>query len=299
MSEERPKPKARATVVEDTGAYLERVHQEVRLARMMNRPVLLTWWLLALNVLLWVAAKFYGMWLGDEGLASAYFNAEQLVFFTGMKVNEAIVAGDWWRLVSSQFVHLDMLHLLFNGYGIFVLGRFLERCYGIRRMLVMYLASGTVGALASFLINPSPAGGASGAVYGLVGGAVVFGVKYRTSLPPQLSRALTIGLGPWILLSLAIGFIDTIPMDNAAHVGGLFTGAVVATMMASRLREDVPKWADRGLWILTALAAAALIWTLAGWSDEAVNCLGGVEAYRVCYPNLVEAITELGQAAGQ
>ena len=291
MSQGLQRPKARAKAVEDPDAYLQSVHREVRLARMMNRPVVLTWWLLVINIVLWAVAKFYGMWLGDEGLASAYFNAEQLVFFTGMKVNEAIVGGDWWRLISSQFVHLDMLHLLFNGYGIFVLGRFLERCYGIRRMLVMYLSAGTVGSLASFLINPSPAGGASGAVYGLVGGAVVFGIKYRKSLPPELSRALTVGLGPWILLSLAIGFIDTIPMDNAAHIGGLFTGALVASLMASRLREQTPRWSQRGLWLLTALAAVCLVWTLAGWSEEATQCLGSVEAYSQCYPNLVEAIT--------
>lgn len=286
--------KRRATVVEDTDAYLEEVHREVRLVRMMNRPVVLTWWLLVINVVLWVIAKFYGMWLGDQGLASPYFNAEQLVFFTGMKVNDAIAAGDWWRLVSSQFVHLDMLHLLFNGYGIVVLGRFLERCYGIRRILVLYLTSGAVGAFASFVVNPSPAGGASGAVYGLVGAAVIFGIKYRKAIPAKLSWALTIGLAPWVVLSLAIGFLETIPMDNAAHIAGLFTGALVAAVMASRLRQDDATWTDAGLWTLTAVAVGLLVWTLAGWSQEVVDCLPGVDAYARCYPRLVEAIQQAG-----
>lgn len=287
--------KLRSSVVDDPDAYLERVHEEVRFVRMMNHPVVLTWWLLVINVVLWVVAKFYGMWLGDEGLASPYLNAEQLAFFTGMKFNEAIADGAWWRLISSQFVHLDILHLMFNGYGIFVLGKFLERCYGLRRMLILYLLSGTIGAFASFLINPAPAGGASGAVYGLVGGAVVFGIKYRKSLPPELGRALTIGLAPWIVLSLGIGFLDTIPMDNAAHVGGLVTGALVAAMMASRLRLETPKWSEWVLWALSAVAAAALIWTLAGWTDEVWRCLPSVEAYAQCYPELFE---EIRKAAG-
>lgn len=287
--------KLRSRVVDDTDAYLERVHQEVRFVRMMNRPVVLTWWLLVINILLWGGAKFYGMWLGDQGLASPYLNAEQLVFFTGMKVNEAIVDGAGWRLVSSQFVHLDILHLLFNGYGIFVLGRFLERCYGIRRILILYLLSGTVGAFASFLINPSPAGGASGAVFGLVGAAVAFGIKYRASLPEGLSRALTMGLAPWIVLSIGIGFLDTIPMDNAAHIGGLITGALVASVMASRIRVRKARWTHWVVWGFTTVAAAVLIWTLAGWSDEVVRCLPSVEAYGQCYPELVEEIRQVGR----
>ncbi len=282
-------------VVSDPDGYLEKVQQEVDLVRMMNRPTALTWWLLALNIAFWIAAKLHGMWLGDQGLASAYLNAEQLSFFTGMKVNEAIADGAWWRLVSSQFVHLDILHLLFNGYGIFVLGRFLERCYGIRRILLLYLASGTVGAWASMMVNPAPAGGASGAVYGLVGAAVVFGFKYRDRLPTRLSLALTVGLLPWIGLSVGIGFIETIPMDNAAHIGGLVTGAIIAASMTSNLRRRSPAWSDWAVWILTIGVGAALVWTLAGWSDEAVRCLGGVEAYAQCYPELVQEIRQAAE----
>ncbi len=274
---------------------LKKIHQEIKLVRMMSRPVVLTWWFLGVNIALWLLAKGYGIWLGDQGLGSIYLNAEQLTFFTGMKVNEAIEGGAWWRLLSSQYVHLDMMHLLLNCYGIFVLGRFLERCYGARRMLVLYVASGTVGSLASFLINPTPAGGASGAVFGLVGGLVVFGIKYRKSLPPELSRALTVGLAPWVVLSVGVGFLDAIPMDNAAHIGGLVTGALIASVMASRLRQRESRWRQRGLWVLSALVIAALIWMIAGWSEEAVQCLGSVEAYGQCYPELVDEILRVRQ----
>ena len=295
MTLKTPKSKGQSRVVDDTDAYLEEIHHEVRLARMMNAPVRLTWWLLVINIVFWVGAKFYGMWLGDQGLASPYFNAEQLTFFTGMKVNELIAGGEWWRLISSQFVHLDAMHLLFNAYGIYILGRFIERCYGLRRMLVIYLASGTIGSLASFLTNPVPAGGASGAVYGLVGALMVFGFKYRKSLPPDLSKALTMGLVPWVVLSLGIGFIESIPMDNAAHIGGLVSGAAIAWIMASRFRQTVQTWTDKVIWALTAVCVVALVWTLAGWSYEATDCLGGVESYEACYPELVEEIEALRQ----
>ena len=282
-------------VVEDTDEYLEEVRDEVALIRMMNRPVVLTWWLLVINIALWGVAKLYGMGLVDQGLDAAVLNAEQITFFTGMKYNPAIADGQWWRLISAQFVHLDVLHLAFNAYGILVLGKFLERCYGMRRILVLYLASGTIGSLASFLLNPAPGGGASGAVYGLVGAAVIFGIKYRDALPADVAKALTIGLVPWVLLSVGIGFIDAIPMDNAAHIGGLVAGGATTAAMASRLRQHQGAITDRIVTALAVVAVAALVWTLAGWSTEVTGCVGSVDDYAACYPELYEELVQADQ----
>ncbi len=281
-----------ADISPQTTYALRMIDREIKLAQMMTRPVILTWWLLALNGLFWLMAKGYGMWLVEAGLTTAYLNAEQLSFFTGMKYNAAIAEGQWWRLLSAQFVHLDILHLLFNGYGIYVLGCFFERAYGARRMLVLYIASGTIGSLASYWINAAPGGGASGAVYGLVGGLIVFGVKYRDWLPSGVSRALTLGLVPWVILSLGVGFIDAIPMDNAAHIGGLLTGALVAALMASRFRSREQGVSDRVVTALTVVAAAGYLWMMVGWSAEVTECLVDEESYRACYPELSAEIEE-------
>lgn len=296
-TEEDGKGAAKASLVpiDDTPAYVEGVHRQVRLARIMSRPIWLTWWLIAVNLVLWLGAKGYGIWLGDLGLGSPYLNAEQLSFWSGMKLNAEIHGGQWWRLISSQFVHLDMLHLLFNGYGIYVLGRFFERAYGWRRMMVLYVLSGTAGGLASLAINPGPAGGASGAVYGLVGGLLVFGFKYRKWLPEKLSKALTVGLLPWVVLSIGIGFIDAIPMDNAAHVGGLLTGGIITVIMTSRLVQKRRRWTQWGLWALVAMVALVWLWTLGEWSAEATRCLAGVDAFESCYPDLVEQLEDAEQ----
>ncbi len=270
----------------DEAFALRAIDREITLAQIMTRPVILTWWLLGLNIAFWVLAKGYGLWLAEGGLSTAYLNAEQLSFFTGMKYNPAIAEGDWWRLLSAQFVHLDILHLLFNGYGIYILGKFFERAYGARRMLVLYALSGTAGSMASYLINTTPAGGASGAVYGLVGGLIVFGVKYRDWLPREVSRALTLGLVPWVVLSLGVGFIEAIPMDNAAHIGGLLTGALAAALMQSRFRSQ-----RRGLWdrlttALSVMAMVAYLWMMVGWTAEITECLGSPAAFEGCYPEL-------------
>ncbi len=274
------------------------VHKrEQALAGILQSKVRLSWWLLGVNVVLWGLAKFYGIFhlMPETGAAAAGFNAEQLVFYTGMKVNEQIEAGQWWRLLSSQFVHLDIMHILMNAYGLYLLGPMLERFYGARRLFVLYVLSGTVASLASYYFNDVPSGGASGAIYGLVGGLLVFGAKYRRILPQRVTRALTTGFLPWVVFGLSIGFIGSIPMDNAAHLGGLFSGAVLALVMASRLKEisaGEPRGIDRlgnvVVWILAAVCLAALVWMSVAWSQQVVQCTGDKISFVMCYPELVQ-----------
>lgn len=294
MSEAPEKTARDPEVVSDPERYLDLVEREIHLARIMSRTVTLTWWLLAANIVFWLGARFYGLHLVDNlGLGTRWFNPEQLTFYTGMKVNEHIADGAWWRLISSQFVHLDFLHILFNGYGLFILGPILERFYGARRLFVLYLASGTVGALASFYFNEVPSGGASGAIYGLVGGLLVFGYKYRKSLPSRVSRAFTVGLMPWVGLSLAIGFFDGIPMDNAAHLGGLFSGALITFVMASRLKGRIHPITDKAFWGLSAIGVALLFATALMWSEEITQCTEDRASYIQCYPEISERFEEL------
>ena len=278
----------------DAAAYLDAIDREVRLARIVNNPVVLTWWLLAVNVIIWVVAVFYGDTLG---ITSRYFNNEQLVLYTGMKVNDLVASGQWWRLISSQFVHLDIMHILFNGYGLYVLGPMIERFYGWRRFLLLYLASGTVGALASFFFTDIASGGASGAIYGLVGALLVFGFKYRDQLPKRVSKALTVGMLPWVVLSIGIGFMESLPMDNAAHLGGLFSGGFFVLLMRSRLRRRASVLTNALIWMLTGAACAALVWTMATWSQEVWQCTGSKSTYFECYPKLEQQLDDLEQKA--
>ena len=276
------------------GGYLDAIERQVRLARIMEQPVVVTWWLLVSNVVIWLVGLVYG-WshiVETLGLSSAYLKYEQMTLYTGMKVNRLLEAGQWWRLFSSQFVHLDVMHIVFNGYGLYVLGPILERFYGRKRFFVLYLASGTIAGFASYLFTDIPSGGASGAIYGLVGGLLIFGWKYRDSLPDRLSRAFTVGLLPWVGLSLAVGFVDWIPMDNAAHLGGLFAGAAIAVVLESRVGGASAGGRSPVVWGATLVGIAALIWTTAHWSDEVTHCTQSREHYLECYPRIAEAVEE-------
>ncbi len=131
----------------------------------------------------------------------------------------AVADGAWWRLVTSGFLHFGPIHLAFNMIALWVIGRDLEQVLGRTRFLVVYLVSLLGGGLAVFLFSDPdiPVAGASGAVFGLMGGLAVVLLRMRLSPGP----ALTI-----ILLNVVISFV--VPgISILGHLGGLVFGAAV------------------------------------------------------------------------
>lgn len=295
MSTQAPHPPVLSA--EDAEELRDAHAREMRLRDVLSTGTPLTKILIAVNVVIWVVAFFWGDTLG---IRTPYFNNAQLVLFTGMKVNELVAAGEWWRLISSQFVHLDVMHIAFNAYGLYVLGPMVERFYGWKRFLTLYLAAGTAGALASYFFVSAPSGGASGAIYGLVGVLLVFGVKYRNELPKRVSKALTRGMLPWVAFSIGIGFLDSLPMDNGAHLGGLFAGGFLVLITRSRLRPEPAdkkhRLGDKLAWAGAALALVTLLWAGANWTMEVSECVTGDRAqYFACYPELEPALFPRGR----
>ena len=132
--------------------------------------------------------------------------------------------GEVWRLVSAGFLHAGLLHLFFNMYSLYILGSMLEPAVGRVRFALIYfvsLLSGSFGALLLQEIGYTV--GASGAIFGLMGAAVV--IMRNRGINPMES-----GLGLWIGLNLLITF--TIPgISIGGHIGGLLGGALVAAIL--------------------------------------------------------------------
>lgn len=273
--------------------YIDLIRRELRLVRILGEPVIANWWLVVSNVAIFVVAWAYGFRLTDGFDFSAKLYAPvQMVFYTGMKVNAEVVAGDWWRLPSSMWVHLDFLHIGFNVYGLWVLGRFLEKFYGARRYFLIYMVSGLVGAACSFYFNDVDSGGASGALYGLVGALLVFGFRNRRVLPERVVRGFTTGMAPWVIFSIGIGFFDQIPFDNAAHLGGLFSGMLLALVVGSKLQQRTELVGNLLLWATTVIGLLVVLLTAWFWSVEATTCLSSAEAYLQCYPGLAPVLAK-------
>lgn len=154
----------------------------------------------------------------------------------GAQNNELIRNGEWFRLITPAFVHIGLLHLGLNSYVLWTIGPLVEKLYGSARFLAIYLLTAAGGSLASCLNHSlkedfvGASAGASGAIFGLFGIVAAFSYRYRGELPEQFLKSLKSGVLPAIAVNLVIGFSIKY-VDNAAHIGGLLTGAVLAFLI--------------------------------------------------------------------
>jgi rhomboid protease GluP len=170
---------------------------------------------------------FMGMVFG--GLGIFRFHVGDLVSW-GALARPLLHGPGLLRLVTSQFVHGGLIHIVNNLYGLLFAGIMLESVIGGRRLLVAYLVAGTVGGIASVLVHPATVTvGASGAIFGLFG--VLFGLlllKDERVLPAR--KFLLINAGIYVALNLFLGAVSP-GVDNAAHVGGLLAGVLMGPFL--------------------------------------------------------------------
>ena len=205
---------------------------------------------------------------------TALLPAEVLLPF-GAKLNSYIHnQHQWWRFVTPMFLHVNLLHLLVNMYSLWIVGPYVEKLYGSAKFVVFWVITGVAGVVASYLtVRPAlaggpiagfifknldtPSAGASGALFGLVGVLFVFGIKFRHELPEGFKRAFGTGLLPMILINLSIGFVLRGFIDNAAHLGGMLSGAVLALVVDYRRPGERSGVAIT--WRVLQIAAIALV----------------------------------------
>ena len=153
----------------------------------------------------------------------------------GMKINDMIVAGQYWRLITPVFLHGSILHIAFNMYALFIFGPGLERYYGHARFVALFFISGFAGNVASFLFSTAPSLGSSTAIFGLLGAEGVFLYRNREIFGRGAQRAL-INLITIAVINLVIGMQPGI--DNWGHIGGLVGGVLFAWFGGPVLRVD-------------------------------------------------------------
>ena len=134
-----------------------------------------------------------------------------------------LLKGEYFRLITTAFLHIGVVHLLVNSYSLFIIGSQMESFLGKAKYLFVYVISALCGSLMSIVFSSNVSAGASGAIFGLLGSLLYFGYNYRVYLGNVLKSQII----PLIILNLGIGLI--IPdIDVAAHIGGLI-GGVIAT----------------------------------------------------------------------
>ena len=203
--------------------------------------------LLTSNIVVFGLTLVYGagLWHNSNGVQLAW----------GANFGPATQDGQWWRLATAMFLHFGVLHLALNMWALWDVGRLVERLYGRLRFSALYLGSGVAGNLLSLVVqgNRAVSGGASGAIFGLYGALLVFLWRERKHVDRREFRWLFGAATVFTLLTLIMGhFVPGI--DNAAHIGGLLTGALLGRVLARPWAHASPR-THGGRWI----AAASLL----------------------------------------
>jgi rhomboid protease GluP len=226
--------------------------RRVDFERRMRRLPPLTLWLAAVLVLVFLVQ------VSADGLDSV-----EAIVAMGALDADAIYAGQYWRLVSAIFLHGGVDHLLSNTVALFILGMVCEHAYGRAQFIVLYLVAGVAGSILSLLSGAGPSVGASGAIFGLAGAAIVLFRRHRDRLLMR-DRRIGVVLLVWVIYSIAAG-IATPYIDNGAHIGGAVGGALFARRLHPSVLEPMPAAhrvrVRRWLWV----AGLAILYTGLGW----------------------------------
>ena len=215
--------------------------------------------LVALNV-----AAFLAMWWLDSrsGASNIFafdkgFKPEKLIEW-GANYGPLTSEHEWWRLLSSVFLHGNLIHIGFNMWVLLSIGRLVERLLGNVAYLTTYLFAGICGSIASVWWNPPVAGvGASGAIFGLFGALLGLVIRQRKTFPPEIVRVIRSQSLTFLVANLALG--TQIPgIDMAAHVGGAIGGLLCGFLASPIVQADGRR---RGPWSVIGLIAVCLALT--------------------------------------
>jgi rhomboid protease GluP len=172
-------------------------------------------------------------------------------------------AGQWWRLVSATLLHGSADHLLGNAAALFVMGMVCEHAFGAAQFLVLYLTSGVAGSVLSLLSSPGPSVGASGAIFGLQGAAIVLFRRHRDRLLLR-DRRIGVVLLVWALYTIGGGLVSPY-IDNGAHIGGAVAGALFARHLYPVVLEPMPALHAIRVRRWRRIAIVVLVYTALGW----------------------------------
>lgn len=210
-----------------------RARQEARSAEfyrlIRERRPIVTFTLVALDVLIYLLVLVRG------GQSPGGFGTptERALVDAGALVPALVQRGEVWRLFTEMFLHASVTHILFNMVSLLAVGVVTERLYGSTRFLAIFLGSGLIGAVASYAHSVSvgdvstPALGASGAIFGVVGALLTLRFQHSEVVPAYVRRRISASMLPIVALNFGLG-LTTPYVDNWAHGGGLLGGLALS-----------------------------------------------------------------------
>ena len=215
-----------------TETVTEHVKQSEEINKVMNLAgsrLYITYGIIAINVVVFILMAING---------AGIFDANGLVHIRwGSNYTPLTLTGDWWRLITSTFIHFGIIHLVMNTYALYMAGVYLEPMLGKTRYIVAYLSTGIIAGIVSLWWHKDSvnSAGASGAIFGMYG--VFLALLFTNLIPKQVRTSLLQSIGVFVVFNLIYGMKAGI--DNAAHVGGLVSGVVIGFVYYSSLKKNL------------------------------------------------------------
>ncbi len=174
-----------------------------------------TWALLLACILVFLR---FDLSVPTDRLLSNYLDA-------GAATPALVATGEWWRMITANFVHFGFLHILMNGIGIFYLGPRLEFELGLRRFLTLFLVSGTVGlCFALLFLSPDEMlAGASSGLFGMLGAYMALGIRQGVGAMNYFQSPSGRAMGSILLINLVLGLVVR-NISLTGHIGGFLAG---------------------------------------------------------------------------
>jgi membrane associated rhomboid family serine protease len=219
----------------------KRISSGVRRGAFEGTSALMTKILLGVNILVYVITAAQGAGLNSPG--GSLF--EKWVLFGPL-----VAEGEWWRLITSAFLHASILHIAFNMYFLWLVGSAVEQALGRGRFLLVYFVSALAGSAGALVHTPArPVVGASGALFGILGAALV--------LERQRNYVLGGSAAALIVINLILGFTLS-NISIGGHIGGLI-GGILCTLVLSKFGRGHAAYSRVGLWGIAGVLGVGLL----------------------------------------
>ncbi|MGS5088967.1 rhomboid family intramembrane serine protease [Hydrogenophaga sp. A37] len=244
-----------------------------------------------------------GVWLLNllQGVNAMQPSSAELFAWGANSATAVVRDGEWWRLLTATVLHAGVMHLALNMVALWDAGRQVCRWFGNGQFLLIYLGSALAGSALSlhFSAQQAVSVGASGAVFGVLGALTTGVYQHRDRVPRAMATRLLTSQGLFVVFMLAQGFTRS-GVDNAAHVGGLVAGVVIAWLLIEVVDERASLLRRAGHQVLaavvTALAVGGLVWSAQPGVDHR-ELFGNQAMLREVLPPLQAAEKALQQDA--
>ena len=191
--------------------------------------------LIVANVAVFAWEVSAGVFLDRKALIESGLQAANQInpLEAGALVRVHVLAGEWWRVFTSMFLHGGPDHLIGNMVALYIVGMACEHAFSAGRTALIYFGSGVMGAAFSLATGPGPSVGASGAIFGVLAAVAVMLYKNHDRFYVRDKR-IGFVLAAWAGWQLFTGFLSPF-IDNFAHLGGMTGGAIAALLLTPTL----------------------------------------------------------------